>query len=226
MTLVLLFKFGIPSFPSLLSLLVSVRSPSHVWLFATPSTTAWQAFLSLRISQSLPKFMSNASVMPSSHLSLWCPPLFSQSFPVSGFFPMSHLFASGNQKSFSINPSNEYSGLSSLKIEWFDPLAVQGTLASHIFKVDACCYMSFPGGTSGKEPACQCRRCKKVQSPGWEVPKRGHGNPLQHSSLGNPMDRGAWQATVHRAAQRWTWLKQFSMQAHMLLYRLNHFKRF
>ena len=175
--------------------------------------------------------MSIALVMPSSHLILWCPLLL-----LSSVFPSIRDFTNELavcirwskywSSSFSLSPSNEYSGLSSLKIEWFDPLAVQGTLASHIFKVDACCYMSFPGGTSGKEPACQCRRCKKVQSPGWEVPKRGHGNPLQHSSLGNPMDRGAWQATVHRAAQRWTWLKQFSMQAHMLLYRLNHFKRF
>ena len=42
-----------------------------------------------------------------------------------------------------------------------------------------------------------------------------HGNPLQYSSLENPMDRGAWQATVHGVTKSWTWLKQLSMQAHM-----------
>ena len=41
----------------------------------------------------------------------------------------------------------------------------------------------------------------------------GHGNPLQYSCLENPMDRGAWQATVHRVTKSWTQLKQFSMHA-------------
>jgi len=41
-------------------------------------------------------------------------------------------------------------------------------------------------------------------------PGGGHGNPLQYSCLENPMDRGAWQATVHRAAKSWTRLKQLS----------------
>ena len=41
----------------------------------------------------------------------------------------------------------------------------------------------------------------------------GHGNPLQHSCLENPVDRGAWQATVHRVAKSWTQLKQLSMHA-------------
>ena len=54
-------------------LAVVVQSPSHVRLFATPWTAACQASLPLTISQSLPKFMSIASVMPSSHLILWCP---------------------------------------------------------------------------------------------------------------------------------------------------------
>jgi len=42
----------------------------------------------------------------------------------------------------------------------------------------------------------------------------GHGNPLQYSCLENPMDRGAWQATVHRIAKSWTQLKQLSTHAH------------
>ena len=55
----------------------------------------------------------------------------------------------------------------------------------------------FPGGTSGKEPACQCRRHKRCRlDPGsGRSPGGGHGNPLQYSCLENPMDRGAWWAT-------------------------------
>ena len=51
--------------------------------------------------------------------------------------------------------------------------------------------------------------------PGWGrcPPGGGHGNPLQYSYLENPMDRGAWQATVHGIAKSWTWLKQLSMHA-------------
>ena len=42
-------------------------------------------------------------------------------------------------------------------------------------------------------------------------PGGGHGNPPQYSCLENPMDRGAWRATVHRVAKSWTWLKRLSM---------------
>ena len=64
----------------------------------SPWTAARQSFLSLTISWHLPKFMSIASVMPSSHLILWCPLLFfAQSFPESGTFPMSQLFASDDR---------------------------------------------------------------------------------------------------------------------------------
>ena len=56
-----------------------------------------------------------------------------------------------------------------------------------------CC---FPGGASGKEPACQCRRHKR---PVWSLGQEGeHVNPLQYSCLENPMDRGAWHASVHK----------------------------
>ena len=44
-------------------------------------------------------------------------------------------------------------------------------------------------------------------------PGGGHGNPLQYSRLENPMDRGAWQATVHKVAKRWTRLKRLSTYA-------------
>ena len=65
-----------------------------------------------------------------------------------------------------------------------------------------CIYWSiggFPGGASGKEPACRCTRHKQHGfDPGLgRSPGEGNGNPLQYSCLGNPMDRGAWWASVH-----------------------------
>ena len=73
----------------------------------------------------------------------------------------------------------------------------------------------FPGGASGKEFACQCRRHRDVSSiPGsGRSPGGGHGNPFQYSCLENSMDRGAWQAKVHRDAKIWTQLKRFSPRA-------------
>ena len=67
----------------------------------------------------------------------------------------------------------------------------------------------FPRGARGKEPICQCRRLKRCEFSGWgRSPGRGHGNPLQYFCLEDPMDRGAWQATVHRGAKSQTQLKQ------------------
>ena len=71
----------------------------------------------------------------------------------------------------------------------------------------------FPGGTSGKEPACQCRldirNNSSISGPGKSLGE-GNGNPLQYSCLENPMDRAAWRATVHGVAQSWTQLKRLS----------------
>ena len=71
----------------------------------------------------------------------------------------------------------------------------------------------FPGGTSSKEPTCQCRRHKRHgfipvsrRSPG-----EGNGNPLQYSCLENPMDRRAWWATVHGVPKSQTQLKRLSI---------------
>ena len=115
--------------------LVVVQSPSHVRLFVTPWTAAHQASLSLTISQSLPKFTSISSVMPSSYLILWWPLLL-----LPSIFPSIRDFSNESSVpirwpkywsiSFSIAPSREYSGLISLKIDWFDLLAVQGTFRS------------------------------------------------------------------------------------------------
>ena len=70
----------------------------HVWLFATPWTTACQASLCITNSQSLPKLMSIESVMPFNHLILCCLLLFLPStFPALGSFPVSQFFTSGGQ---------------------------------------------------------------------------------------------------------------------------------
>ena len=76
----------------------------------------------------------------------------------------------------------------------------------------------FPGGISGKEPACQCRRHREMDPiPGLgRAPRGGHGHPLQYSCLENPMERGAWWATVHRVLKSQTQLKQLSMHTHSL----------
>ena len=66
----------------------------------------------------------------------------------------------------------------------------------------------FPGGANGKESAYQCRRCKRHRLNPWvgKIPRGGNGNPLQYACLENPMDRGAWRATVHTVPQSWTQL--------------------
>ena len=113
----------------------SVQSLSHVQLFATPWTSACQASLSVTNSWSSPKLMSIESVMPSNHLIL-CHPLL---LPPSTF-PSIRVFSNESglrikwpkywSFKFSISPSNKYSGLISSRIDWFDLLAVQGTLKS------------------------------------------------------------------------------------------------
>ena len=113
----------------------SVQSLSHVQLFTIPWTAARQVSLCITNSQSLLKLMSIESVMPSNHLIL-CRPLL---LPPS-IFPSIRVFSNESvllirwpkywSFSFSISPSNEYSGLISFKMDWLDLLAVQGTLKS------------------------------------------------------------------------------------------------
>ena len=71
---------------------------------------------------------------------------------------------------------------------------------------------SLPVGSSGKESACQCRGCRFHPWVG-KVPWRGHGNLLQYSCLENPMDRGAWWASIYRVSQSLTQLKWLSTHA-------------
>ena len=113
----------------------SVQLLSCVRLFATPETAAHQASLSITNSWSLLKFMTIQLVMPSNHLILCRPLLLPHSI-----FPSIRVFSNEAvlpirwprywNLSFSISPSNEYSGLISFRIDWFDFLAVQGTLKS------------------------------------------------------------------------------------------------
>ena len=56
--------------------------------------------------------------------------------------------------------------------------------------------VGFPGGSDGKEYGCNMGDPGSIPGSG-RSPGEGHGNPLQHSCLENPMDRGAWQAAVH-----------------------------
>ena len=119
---------------------------------ATPWTAAGQASPSLTVSQSLPKFMSIALVMPSNHF-IPCHPL----LLLPSIFPSIRVFSSEKalcirwpkywSVSFSISPSNEYSGLISFKINWFDLLAVQETLKSllqhHSSKVSILWHSAF-----------------------------------------------------------------------------------
>ena len=113
----------------------SVQLLSCVWLFATPRTAACQASLSTTNSQSLPKFRSIEFVMPSNHLILCCPLLLLPSiFPSIRVFSNELVLCIRWPKywsfTFSISPSNEYSGLVSFRMEWMDLLAAQGTLKS------------------------------------------------------------------------------------------------
>ena len=106
-----------------------------IWLFVTPWTAARQASLSITESWTLLKLISIESMMPSNRLSL-CRPL----LLLPSVFPSIRVFSDESvlhikwpeywSFSLSISPSNEYSGLISSRMDWFDPLAIQGTLKS------------------------------------------------------------------------------------------------
>ena len=135
-------------------------SLSRIWFSATPWTVARQPSLSFTISHSLLKLMSIELAMPSNHLILCHPLLLLPSiFPsIRGFsnelalcirWPRYWSF------SFSISPSNKYSELISFSIDWFDLLAVQGTLGGRAY---AKCFMNFlynshTGNDQGSRPS-------------------------------------------------------------------------
>jgi len=116
------------------SLVVAIQLLSCVQLFAIPWTVAQQASLSFTISWSFLKLVSIESVMLPKHFILCYPLLLPLIFPsIRVFFNESALHIRWPKNwsfSFSISPSNECSGLISFRIDWFDLLAVQGTLKS------------------------------------------------------------------------------------------------
>ena len=79
------------------------------------------------------------------------------------------------------------------------------------FQLSQLLNLDFPGSSNGKESACNAG--DPVSIPGWGRSPGGNGNPLQYSCLENPLERGAWWATVPRVAQSQTYLKQLSMYA-------------
>ena len=143
---------------------VSVQLLSHIQLFVTPRTAEHQASLSITNSQNLLKLMFIELVMPSNHLILCCPHLLPSIFPSIRLFSSESVLCLRWPKywsfSLSISPSNEYIGLISSRIDWFD-LAVQGTFKSllqhHISKASVLWLSAFfmvqllcPYMTSGK----------------------------------------------------------------------------
>ena len=108
----------------------SVQSLSHVQLLVTPWTAARQASLSITISQSLRKLMSTESVMPSNHLILYHPFLPRNVRVCSNELVLHIRWPKYWSFSFSISPSNEYSGPISFRMDLFDLLTVWGTVKS------------------------------------------------------------------------------------------------
>ena len=202
----------------------------------------------LPVLHQLPEFTQThvhwvGDAMQCNHLILCCPllspPLI---FPSIRVFPNESILHIRWPKywsfSFSISPSNEYSCLISFRIDWFDLLAVQGTLKSllqhHSSKASILrrsaffivrlshpymttgktialtrrTFVGFPNGSDGKEPSCQCRRHRF--NPWRRSPWEGNGNPFQYYCLENPMDRGAWRAIVHAVTKSQTWLNDWA----------------
>ena len=114
---------------------IVVQSFSHVWLFATPWTAACQVSLSFTISWNLLKFMSIELVMSPNHfilchLLLFLPSIFPSIRVFSNEMALRIRWPKYWSFSFSISSSNDYSGLISFRIDWFDRLPVWGTLKS------------------------------------------------------------------------------------------------
>ena len=122
-----------------MTIVIVDQLPSPVQLFDTPWTVAHQVSLSLTVSQSLPKFISSEFIRSSNHLILCYPLLL-----LPSIFPSIWVFFNESavpirwpkywSVSFSVSPPNEYSGLISFKTDWFDFLAIQGTL-KNLFQV-------------------------------------------------------------------------------------------
>ena len=180
--------------------------------------------------------MSIESVRPSSHLILCRPLLLLPPIPSSirVFSNESTLHMRWPKYwsfSFSISPSNEHLGLISFRMDWLDLLAVQGTLKSllqhHNSKASILwcsafftVQLSHPYMTTGKTTALtRWTFVGKVMSLLFNMLSRvitgeGNGTPLQYSCLENPMDGGAWLATVQGVTKSWIRLSDFTFSFH------------
>ena len=146
----------------------SVQSLSHVRFFATPWTVACQVSLSITNSRSLLKLMSFKLVMPSNHL-IFCHLL----LLLPSVFPSIRVFSNESVRhirwpkywsfSFSISPSSEYSGLISFRMDWFDLLAVQGTLKSLLQHHNSSALSLLYGPTL--TPILNCSPCLWLYGP-------------------------------------------------------------
>ena len=93
---------------------------------------------------------------------------------------------------------------------------------SRKYKMQWCVFWGFPWWLSSKESACNAGATGDADSiprPG-RSPEEGHGNPLHYSCLENPMDRGAWQATIRGVTKRWTQLNDWTQHHHKVY--INH----
>ena len=106
--------------------------------------------------------------------------------------------------SFSISPSNEYLGLISFRIDWFD------LLARRLIILDIDDFLNgFPGDTVVKNLPANTGDLGSIPGLG-RSPNIGNGNPLQYSCLENPMGRGSWQVTVYGVTKNWTWMSDWA----------------
>ena len=140
---------------------------------------------------------------PGKNTGVGCHSLLQEIFPTQG----SYLFSCVAGRFFTVWDTKEASGLA------YFSLHIINTLAMH--------FLGFPGCVCGKESACQCRKCKRLWFNPWirKIPwsrKWRNGDPLQYSCLGNPMDRGAWQATVHGVSKSWTRLSIWAHTRYLL----------
>ena len=205
---------------------------SHVQLFVTPWTVAHQSPLSMRFSR-----QENWSVLP------FPPP---EDLPDQGSnpcllhwqagpLPLSHLGAFSNVHCF-LNfilwrISHWYIIRWNITISSNTPIIQQSTwnqlcpyLWPHVLTL-ILIYHLFPVAPVVKNPPAKAGNARDMGSiPGSGRSSRGgNGNPLQYSYLENPMDRGAWQATVHWVTQNRTWLKQLNTNI-ILIFNSGHDK--
>ena len=196
----------------------SVQSLGHVRLFATPWTEAHQASLFFTISQSLFKLISIESVMPSNHLVL-CHPL----LLLPSTFPSIRVFSNESvlcirwptylSFSFSISLSNEYSGLTSFRIDWFDPPCNPR---------DSQESSPAPQFKSSNSLVLSCLEIS-VWSLGWENPlEKGMATHFSILAWRIPWTEKPGKATVHGVAKSWTQVKRLSMHAQLSLWSNSH----